>query len=200
MFRRVVSLTIDHTRESEAEVYMRKVVLVLGICLLAAPAWAGGGYSLFGSYAQITDDAEAPGAGVRLTLGSGHWVGDLTATWYNKESDVPTIAGFQDDLQVVPFDLGVRFLTNPSGGFNLYFGGGLTYFWTSLNDASISDEFGLHALVGFTVGKSRTKFFAEGNYRYADCDVSYRVSPDQTIDDNLEVGGFGVNAGVVWTF
>lgn len=179
---------------------MRKVVLVLGICLLAAPAWAGGGYSLFGSYAQITDDAEAPGAGVRLSLGGGHWVGDLTFTWYNEESNVPTVAGFSGDLQVIPTDLGIRFLTNPSGGFNLYFGGGLTYFYTSLSDASISDELGLHGLVGFTVGTSRARFFAEANYRYADCDVTYRLNPNESIRDNLEVGGFGVNAGIVWAF
>ncbi len=179
---------------------MRKVVLVLGICLLAAPAWAGGAYSLFGSYAQITDDAEAPGAGVRFTLGSGHWAGDLTFTWYSKEDGVPTIAGVSDDLQVIPTDLGVRFFTNPSGGFNLYFGGGLTYFWTNLNDGSISDELGLHGLVGFTAGKSRTKFFAEANYRYAESEVSYRISPDLAVGGDLEIGGFGVNAGVVWTF
>ena len=48
---------------------MRKALLVLGICILAVPAWAGGGFSLFGSYAQLSDDSEGLGAGGRFTFG-----------------------------------------------------------------------------------------------------------------------------------
>jgi len=48
---------------------MRKALLVLGICILATPAWAGGGYSLFGSYGSVDNHEFAVGAGMRLTLG-----------------------------------------------------------------------------------------------------------------------------------
>ena len=48
---------------------MRKALLVLGICILATPAWAGGGYSLFGSYGSVDNLDFAVGAGMRLTVG-----------------------------------------------------------------------------------------------------------------------------------
>ena len=60
---------------------MRKALLILGICIVAAPAWAGGGFSLFGSYAQLSDDAEGIGFGARLSVGGDRWIGDLTWTW-----------------------------------------------------------------------------------------------------------------------
>ena len=68
---------------------MRKALLVLAICSLAAPAFAGGGYSLFGSYGAVDNHEWALGAGMRLTVGGEHWVGDLTWTCchtYNVES------------------------------------------------------------------------------------------------------------------
>ena len=61
---------------------MRKALLVLGICILAAPAWAGGGFSLFGSYAELSEDAESFGVGGRLTFGGHNWVGDLSGTFF----------------------------------------------------------------------------------------------------------------------
>ena len=53
---------------------MRKAFLVLGICILAVPAWAGGGYSLFGTWSEINEDASAPGAGMRVSIGGKHRV------------------------------------------------------------------------------------------------------------------------------
>jgi hypothetical protein len=53
--------------------------------------------------------------------------------------------------------------------------------------------------VGFNLGKGRTNFFAEANYRYADSEVTYSGGGVRIVDD-LEIGGFGVNVGVLWTF
>ena len=178
---------------------MRKVLLILGICLLTTPVWAGGSYSLFGSYAQLTDDANEPGIGMRISFGGEHWVGDLTWTWYPMSDDVNTIGGFVDDLQVIPTDLGARYLFNTTGKVKPYVGAGITYFWANLNDASISKELGAYGLFGISFGQKRTNFFVEAIYRYGTADVTYR-SGGNDVSGNMDLGGFGANAGIVWTF
>jgi len=178
---------------------MRKALLVLGICILAAPAWAGGGFSLFGSYAQVSDDAEGFGGGVRLTLGGQNFVGDLTWTWYPSDSNVGTVGGLSDKLQVIPTDLGARYLFNTSGSFRPYIGAGGTFFYTNLNDGSIDNAYGFYGLLGFNLGHGMTKFFAEAIYRWGEADVTY-YHPVRPLTGTMDLGGFGVNAGVIWTF
>ena len=179
---------------------MRKALLVLGICILAAPAWAGGGYSLFGSYGSVDNHEFAVGAGMRLTLGGERWMGDLTWTWYKNVSGVGTVAGFEDNLQVIPTELGVRFLMNPRGKVIPYLGVGLTFFYVNLNDGSASNPVGGYAMFGINFGAKRAKFFAEALYRYGRTDVSYRYAGDERWTGTMDVGGFAVNAGVAWTF
>jgi hypothetical protein len=179
---------------------MRKALLVLGICILATPAFAGGGYSLFGSYGSVDNHEFAVGAGMRLTLGGDRWVGDLTWTWYQNVSGVGTVAGFDDNIQVIPTELGIRFLMNPKGKVIPYLGGGLTFFYVNLNDGNASNPVGGYALFGINFGAKRAKFFAEGLYRYGQSDVSYRYAGDQQWTGTMDVGGFAANAGIAWTF
>src|SRR5512136_2537094 len=104
---------------------MRKSTLVLVGCLvlLAAPAWAGGAFSLFGTYGEVTESNRALGAGARLSLG-GEWVlVDLTGTWFPGVS----AGAFDDDLQVEPLDLGLRLVFSPDSELRPYFGAGVTY-------------------------------------------------------------------------
>ncbi len=178
---------------------MRKALLFLVFCILAAPAWAGGGFSLFGSYAQMSTDAEALGAGVRLTIGGQKWVGDLSWTWYPSKSNVDTIAGRTDKLQVIPTDFGVRYLFDTSGTFRPYVGGGGTFFYNHLNDGKLDNTFGFYGLLGFNLGRNTTKFFLEGIYRYGEADVTY-PNPGNPLTGKMDVGGFGINAGIIWTF
>ena len=179
---------------------MRKALLVLGICILAAPAWAGGGYSLFGSYGSVDNHEFAAGAGMRLTLGGERWMGDLTWTWYQDVTGVGTIQGFEDNMQVIPTELGIRFLMNPKGSVIPYLGGGLTFFWVNLNDGNASNPVGAYAMFGINFGAKRTKFFAEALYRYGQTDVSYRNAGNDPWRGTIDIGGFAVNAGIVWTF
>ena len=179
---------------------MRKALLVLAICTLAAPAWAGGGFSLFGSYGAVDNHEFAVGAGARLTVGGERWVGDLTWTWYQDVSGVGTIMGFQDNLQVIPTELGIRFLMNPRGNVIPYIGGGFTFFYVNLNDGSASNTYGAYGLLGINFGGGNAKFFAEAVYRYGQSDVSYHYGGDNHYTGTMDVGGFAANAGVMWTF
>ena len=179
---------------------MRKALLMLGICILAAPAWAGGGYSLFGSWSEVNEDASAFGAGMRLSVGGQNWVGDLTWTWFESQDDAATIAGYTDKLQVVPTDLGIRYLFNTQGSFKPYIGAGGTFFYVNLNDGDADNALGGYAMIGFNLGRSRAKFFAEGIYRFGSTDVTYNLTPISSVTGSMDVGGFGVNAGVLWSF
>ena len=179
---------------------MRKTFLVLGICcVLATPAWAGGGFTLFGSYSEVNDDGQDFGAGVRVTLGGEKWVGDLTWTWYPSTEDVETIAGIEDKLQVIPTDVGGRYLFQTDGSFKPYLGAGLTFFWVNLNDGNGDNAFGAYALAGFTLGANRTRFFAEVLYRFGESDVRYHSVPED-ITGKMDVMGLGINAGITWAF
>ena len=179
---------------------MRKALLVLGICILAVPAWAGGGYSLFGTWSEINEDASAPGAGMRVSIGGKNWVGDLTWTWLQSQEDVETFAGYEDKVQVIPTDLGVRYLFNTQGSFKPYIGAGATFFYVNVNDGDADNTFGGYAVLGFSLGQTQTRFFAEATYRYGSTDVTYRSNPTDVVSGSMDVGGFGVNAGVVWAF
>jgi hypothetical protein len=182
------------------EVCMRKALLVLGICILATPAFAGGGYSLFGSYGAVDNSEFAVGAGMRLTLGGDRWVGDLTFTWYQSVSGVGTIAGFDDNIQVIPTELGIRLLMNPRGSVIPYLGAGVSFFYVNLNDGNANSPVGGYAMFGINFGGKQAKFFAEALYRYAQADVSYRYAGDEGWTGTMDIGGFAVNAGITWTF
>ena len=179
---------------------MRKAVLILGICLLAAPAWAGGGFTLFGSYAELTEENESPGFGARFSLGSERWVGDLTFTWYQSQEDVPTFDGFVDRIQVVPTEIGIRYLFNTQGSLKPYFGAGASFFWVNLNTGSADNAIGGYAILGLNFGHGKTRFFAEAIYRAGSTDVSYRRGPDDHYTGSMDLGGFGVNLGIAWGY
>jgi hypothetical protein len=183
-----------------AEVFMRKALLVLAICIVAAPAWAGGGLSLFGSYAQLSEESEAVGFGARLSFGSDRWVGDLSWTWYPSEDSTSAVAGYEDSLQVIPLDLGVRHFFNSSGSFAPYVGAGGTFFYTNLDSGSIDKAYGLYGVLGFNLGRGSLKFFAEGIYRWGETDVSYFVGEQVVASAGLDLGGYGANAGIVFSF
>jgi hypothetical protein len=107
---------------------------------------------------------------------------------------------FDDNLQVVPTELGIRFLMNPRGSVIPYLGGGFTFFYVNLNDGSAKNTFGGYAMFGINFGGTKAKFFAEALYRYGQSDVSYRFAGDQRFTGTMDVGGFAANAGVMWTF
>jgi len=182
---------------------MRKTVLILGICcLLAAPAWAGSGFSLFGSYSEVSDEGQSFGAGARVSLGGARWVGDLTWTWYERADDILILTDpfIEDDIQVIPTDLGVRYIIPTQGSFQPYIGGGFTFFYNNLNQGRAENSLGGYILAGFNLGKSGTKFFGEVLYRMGESNVTYEPVPGQQTKQKVDVGGIGVNLGIVWTF
>jgi hypothetical protein len=174
---------------------MRKSVLVLVGCLVlcAAPAWAGGAFSLFGTYGEVTESSRAFGAGARLSVG-GEWVLiDLTGTWFPGVN-----AGeFDDDMQVMPFDLGLRLVFAPGSELRPYFGAGVTYVAVNLAEREAEDTSGFYLLAGFNIKAGNQKgFFVEAVYREAESDVTDFDGTKFEVD----FGGLAGSVGFFWKF
>ena len=58
---------------------------------------------------------------------------------------------------------------------------------------------GGYAMFGINFGANRTKFFAEALYRYGQSDITYHHASEPWTG-TMDVGGFAVNAGIIWTF
>jgi outer membrane protein W len=179
---------------------MRKSVLVLMGCLVmaAAPAWAGGAFSLFGSYGEINEYNKTYGAGARLTLGGHNLVVDLTGTWF------PSINGtavknpdVRDSIQVIPFDLGLRWIFGQRSELRPYIGAGGSYALVDFGTADADDEFGYYGLAGLQIGMFDSGgLYLEVIYRWLETDVvaGGLIYPDQ------QVGGLAGNFGVSFNF
>lgn len=174
---------------------MRKSVLVLVGCLVlcSAPAWAGGAFSLFGTYGELTENNRALGAGARLSLG-GEWVlVDLTGTWFPGVS-----AGeFDDDLQVLPFDLGARLVFAPGSGLRPYVGAGVTYLLINLAERDSEDTTGYYLMAGLNIkAGDRSGLFLEAVYRDAEADVT----DYDGVEFEEQFGGIAGVVGFFWQF
>lgn len=180
---------------------MRKSVLVLVGCLLlsAAPTWAGGAFHLFGTYGEVTQVDRSFGFGARGSIGGDRLVVDLTATWFpSRTGTVVDKNGIvtQDKVQIIPFDLGLRFVFAPGSELRPYIGAGVSYVLINLSEGSADNETGYYALAGliFQTGAA-SGFFAEAIYRNAEATVSYAG-----VDYDRNFGGVAGSLGIFWTF
>jgi hypothetical protein len=185
---------------------MRKVMLVLGCCcLLAGPAWAGGGLHLFGTYGELNDFESSAGAGGRFSIGGESLVLDLTVTWFpernGKVVDEGGVVVF-DDLQLAPIELGVRYVfggggSSGSGGLRPYIGAGASFMVADLDTGAVDDEIGYYGLFGAVFGNGvGIDFFAEVLYRQARVTVDYGFQGSWKVD----VGGLAGSFGIVLVF
>jgi hypothetical protein len=177
---------------------MRKIVLALGIvCLLAAPAWAEGEFSLFGAYERVTSNDSSIGGGGRLSLNLRIVSFDLTATWLPQKGNVDVLGGAVDKIQTTPVDLGVRVRFSPGSEFRPYVGGGISYFFNALEFGEVDDEVGFYLSLGFIGLADRpVRWYAEAIYRMAEIEADFGVQGKVKED----IGGFGVTAGLAFSF
>ena len=180
---------------------MRKIVLAVGcMCLLAAPVWAGGGFSLFGTYGEVNEYTSSGGIGGRVTFGGQKLVVDVTATWFPERSGAVVKDGglhIQDSLQIYPIEVGLRYLFASGQEFRPYVGAGATWLLTDLQGGSLDDEVGFYALAGMVWGDGRgIDGFVEGVFRRVQADVNYGADGRWGVD----LGGFAGVAGIVIMF
>jgi len=175
-------------------------VAVLGLSLLAVPAKAGD-FGVFGAYQDTRDADSGYGVGAKLDFGRfitlrATYLGDVTA-----EEDSTAPRNFK--LRVIPLEAGLQYKFQPDSNFSPYLGGGATYFLLDTNRGNIDDELGWFAMVGADI-KTQHSFgiMLEAIYRDVQSQVRDDRNGDPTISDrvNVQLRGFGANAGLVWHF
>jgi hypothetical protein len=185
---------------------MRKHVLLWVFIALVAvsPAAADNSFGVFGAYHNTEDVDESSGAGIRTRLG---WL-DLRASWLNDLTRDTSPESLDFELQAVPLEAGVAFDFMTDARWNPYVGGGVSYFLLDSDDVEIKDQAGFYGVLGSEFGfRENLNFMVEAMYRNMEAEVERdpnKVRDVNNIDlereSNVELGGFGINAGVSWRF
>lgn len=194
---------------------MKKALgITLALCLWASLAGATD-FKLYGSYWDTTDveDAFGGGLGISFPLGGSPLSLSFAGTYYQELTDEPVSNLFDDDegvfqdegLEVLPVDAGLQFNFQPNGPFDVWIGGGVSYFFidTTRSGLDVDDETGWHASVGSRFGsREGANFFAEALYRSTEATVRRADRDDVEVDEDvaIDLDGISVNAGILWTF
>lgn len=185
---------------------MRKHVLLWALVALVAvsPAAADNSFGVFGAYHNTEDVEDSMGGGLRTRLG---WL-DLRATFLNDLTRDTSPESLDFELHAVPLEAGLAFDFMQDSRFNPYVGGGVSYFLLDSDDVNVSDQAGFYGVLGSEFGyRENLNFMVEAVYRNMEADVERDPNSLDDVDDitlneesTVELGGFGLNAGVSWRF
>jgi hypothetical protein len=169
-------------------------ILVIGLMVLAvAPSYAGS-FGVYGSYWDGSDPGSTYGAGARVGFDFAKWLElEFHGTYYADFSDDDS--GVDIDLTALPVDGGLRINFLPKSKFNVYAGGGVTYYFMDTSLGSIDNEFTYYGEGGIEFGGDKTKFFAEALWRSLDTSIN-----DSTGDTDVDFSGISLNVGVNWSW
>ena len=193
---------------------MRRIIGALGVAALLGAAPAMADFKLYGSYwdTSAADETFGGGLGFDIPFGSSPLSLGINGTYYRELSDKPLRNLFEDDdngffeedtLEVLPVDVTLKYNFPTDGSVHPWIGAGASYFFldSSRSGVDIDDETGWNASVGATFGdREGTNFFAEAIYRNTKATVERNDDDIDIIEDRVDVDldGFGVNAGIVW--
>ncbi|HKI03882.1 MAG TPA: outer membrane beta-barrel protein [Thermoanaerobaculia bacterium] len=194
---------------------MKRVLGIVAVMFVLASAAGAADFKLYGSYWNTADVEETfgGGIGVGIPLGASPLSLSLAATYYQELDDDPVSAIFDDDdpvfqeesLKVVPLEAGLQFNFAPNGPFDAWIEGGFTYFLldTTRNNFNVDDETGWHASVGSRFGsREGANFFASALYRSTEATLVRERNDNVDLRDEvaIDLDGFAVNAGILWTW
>jgi hypothetical protein len=179
-------------------------VTVAALGFLARPAHASG-ITVGGAYWDTKDLDEGVGGTAKLTLGRYF---ELRGSYFSDLTSDTSPERFDFELRAIPVEAGLAWHFAEDAPFSPYVGGGAGYYFLDTTEGEIDDELGWYAVVGGDFGRmsSGVSFNVEAIYRNMEATV--RENRDDTLPDsgdiddkvNLDIGGFGVNAGVTWRF
>jgi opacity protein-like surface antigen len=155
-------------------------------------------FSAYGAYWDTKDADNALGAGAKLSFARflelrGTYFSDVTADTDPESLDF--------EVSAIPLEAGVAFKFAEGERFTPYVGGGVSYFLLDTSEGDIDDETGWYAVVGADIkGSSGFGFMVEGIYRGVEATVRDDDPSDIVGDVDIDLGGLGVNAGVVWSW
>jgi hypothetical protein len=170
---------------------MRKLILLLMITALLTPmtalAQGAGGYV---NYHYSDDAGSGIGVGARYALELAPPAAlDFRASWYHC-GDI--------DLDVIPLEaaLLVRFVENED--VRPYVGVGVGYYLTEGNRGDVDDDPGWFALAGIEYeARPDWSWFGELQWTGLEPDVDDEFDAKEDTGSSVELGGIGLNAGLV---
>lgn len=183
---------------------MKKILLPM-ICALAAlvvsavPARAAD-FGLYGSYWGTEDADNALGVGGKINFGR---IFELRASYFSDVTSDTEPESRDFEIKALPLEAGLAFKFAQGERFTPYIGGGAGYYLLDTNRFDIDDEVGYYAVLGADIkAASGLGFMVEGIYRNMEATVRGDLTDNPNVDEDvdLQLGGFGVNAGLVWSF
>ncbi|HSN85712.1 MAG TPA: hypothetical protein VL025_03090 [Thermoanaerobaculia bacterium] len=166
---------------------------------VAGPATAGE-IGVFGSYWETSDADEAIGFGTKLRFG----VVELRGTYF-QDATADLADGSNLEVRAIPLEVGVAFKFAQDAVVSPYLGGGGGYYLLDTSEFDVDDEVGWYAVAGADFGRqsSGMAFNVEAIYRSMEATVREDADGlpgdlDEEVD--LDLGGVGLNAGVVFRF
>lgn len=181
---------------------MKKTFLcaIAALGLLSAPAVAAD-FTAMGSYWNTKDADEALGAGAKLRFG----IVELRGTYFSDVTADTEPERFDFEVSAIPLEAGLAFKFAENERFSPYIGGGAGYYLLDTTEGDIDDEVGYYAVLGTDFGVGATEnlaFNVEAIYRNMEATVRGDLDDDPDVDDEVDfqLGGLGINAGVVWRF
>ena len=180
---------------------MRKTILLIilaaGLCALPAAA-AETDFTVGGSNWATEDADQALGFGTKLRVGvfelRGTYFSDVTADIDPERRDF--------EISAIPLEAGLNYHFVEDQRLNPYVGGGAGYYLLDTTRGDINDEVGWYAVAGIDIPTNAgIGINVEGIYRGIEATVD-NVGPGTDVRDNVDLNldGFGVNAGLVWKF
>lgn len=195
---------------------MLPVLALTLLCLAVALPVQAAGFRLYGAFWDTDAAGDTFGGGLTVDFPVSRVLGvEFRGAYYEELSNEPLEALFEDDnpvfqdgLEDIPLEAGIRLDFARETAFNPFVSGGLSYHLLDSEFGEVDDEFGWYAGGGFELGAQQgAGLFVEALYR--DIEGSVAVDPDalDDIDDldfegdvPLDLSGFGANVGVVWRF
>jgi hypothetical protein len=175
----------------------KTILWIAAVVLLAGPASATD-LGLFGSGWNTKDADQGMGVGGKFGIGEifelrAAYFSDLTADTSPERRDF--------ELKAVPLEAGLAFKFAQNERFTPYVGGGGGYYLLDTNRGDIDDEAGWYAVLGADFQtRENLGIMVEGIYRGMEATVRGDDPSDIIGDVDVDFGGLGVNAGIVWTF
>lgn len=170
-------------------------ILALGLCALPASATD---FSVGGAYWDTKDADQALGVNGKLRFGifelRGTYFSDVTADTDPEHRDF--------EISAIPLEAGLSFHFGEGDRVSPYVGGGAGFYLLDTNRGDVNDELGWYAVAGVDIPThAGFGINVEGIYRGIEATVD-NVDGDANIRDNVDLNldGFGLNAGLVWKF
>jgi hypothetical protein len=180
------------------------------LALAAGPACLhASDFAVYGAYTKPQDADNSWGGGVKLTFGYF----EIRSTYFKgineRPSDFPCpplCSSSKPRIQYVPLEAGLVYKFKQDPTLQPYLGAGGGYYFlrrTGSGFGRVNDEAGFYGVVGTDINFSRGfGLMVEANYRRVRATVKDNSSDVPVLHEGvrLQLGGPGVNAGLVWHF